>query len=108
VNTKILSYVDHTLTLEKTILGACKFRKKKKILPSQTRLLHNALEPNNLRQHYELFLVQNPILKDDEEYQPTQKPLSKPAPDSSVQIKINFLFPNGSLDLGKKTEITST
>jgi hypothetical protein len=37
------------------------------LLQTQNRLLHNAIERKNLRQHYELVLVHNPLFKDDEE-----------------------------------------
>jgi hypothetical protein len=40
---------------------------KASLLQTQTRLLHDALERKNLRQHSKLVIVQNPIFKDDEE-----------------------------------------
>jgi hypothetical protein len=40
---------------------------KATLLQTQTRLLHDALEKKNLRQHFELVVVQNPIFKDEED-----------------------------------------
>jgi hypothetical protein len=63
---------------------------KETLLQTQTLLLHDALERKNLRQHYELVLVQNPIFNNDEDdevdldQQLAQQPLSETTPDSST------------------------
>jgi hypothetical protein len=72
LNTLILSSVDNTVTIDKTTLQSVVTclqvsQAKVTLLQTQTRLLHDALERKNLRQHYELVLVQNPIFEDDED-----------------------------------------
>jgi hypothetical protein len=72
LNTLILYSVDNTITIEKTTLQSVvtclQFSQAKvALLQTQTRLFHDALERKNLRQHFELALVQNPLFKDDED-----------------------------------------
>jgi hypothetical protein len=71
---------------------------KETLLQTQTRLLHDALERKNLRQHSELVLAHNPLFKDDEnddvnlDQQPVQQQLSETTPDSStykVQLSLS-------------------
>jgi hypothetical protein len=82
------------------------------LLQTQTRLLHDALERKNLRQHSELVLVQNPILKMMKMMmliQTNNQCRSHLVSQLQIQVerKINFLFPSGSSDLGKKSGRTS-
>jgi hypothetical protein len=95
LNTLILSSMDNTITIDKTTLQTfvtCLqvLQVKATLLKNQNRLLHDALEIRNLRQHYEPILVQNPIFEDEEDddadsdQQPTQKPLSETTPYSST------------------------
>jgi hypothetical protein len=72
LNTLILSSVDNTVTIDKTTLQSVVTclqvsQAKATLLQTQTRLLHDALERKNLRQHSELVLVQNPLFKDEED-----------------------------------------
>jgi hypothetical protein len=117
LNTLILSSMDNTIPTEKTtlqfVVTCLQISQEKAILlQTQTRLLHDALERKNLRQHSELVLVLNLIFEDDEDddvdsnQETTQEPLTETTPDSSRE-KTNFLIPNGSSDLGRKSGKTS-
>jgi hypothetical protein len=62
---------------------------KAALLQTWTRLLHDALERKHLRQHYELVLVQNNCLFEEDNdvdsyQQPAKRQLSEIAPDSST------------------------
>jgi hypothetical protein len=64
--------VDNTITNNKTTLESVVTclqvtQAKVALLQTQTRLIHDVLERKNIRQHYELVLVQNPLFKDDED-----------------------------------------
>jgi hypothetical protein len=72
LNTLILSSVDNTITIDKTTLQyvvTCLqvSQAKAALLQTQTRLLHDALERKNLRQHSELVLVQNPLFEEEDD-----------------------------------------
>jgi len=72
LNTLILSYVDNTITIVKTNLHyvvTCLqvTQAIATLLQTQTWILHDALERQNLRQHFDPIVVQNPLFKDKED-----------------------------------------
>jgi hypothetical protein len=95
LNTLILSSVDNKITIDKENLQSVVtylhvMQTKEGLLQTQTHLLHDALVRQNLRQHFEHVLVQNPLFKDEEDdevdsdQQSTQGPHNEPTPDSST------------------------
>jgi hypothetical protein len=72
LNTLILSFVDNTVTIDKTTLQSIVtclqvLQAKETILQTQTQLLQDALEKNNHQQHSKLVLVYKFIFKNDED-----------------------------------------
>jgi hypothetical protein len=84
--------VDNTITIDKTTLHFVVtylqvLQAKATLLQTQNRLLHDALEQKNIREHFELVLVHNPIFEDDDadsDQQVAQQQLNEPAPDSNA------------------------
>jgi hypothetical protein len=91
LNTLILSSVDTIVTIDKETLQSVVThlkvsQVKATLLQTHNRLLHDALELKNLRQHSKLVHVQNPLFEDDDvdlDQQPAHEPLSEPFPNSS-------------------------
>jgi hypothetical protein len=80
LNTLILSFVDNTVTINKTTLHSVVtslqvMQFKAALLQTQTQLLNDALERKNFRQHCELVVVQNNhLFKEDDDVDSDQRP----------------------------------
>jgi hypothetical protein len=116
LNTLILSYVENTVTIDIETLTdvlTClqDSQEKIKFLKLESQLQQEEIQQKNLR-HSKLVLVQNNHLfkeddDDDPDQQPIQEQLSETTSDS-MQMKLNFLFPSQSSDIGKKLGTIST